>query len=162
MERLEKPFTYLWYPDAGELPEKDLALLEAARKATGLAYAPYSGFRVGAALALVSGDVVTGANQENASFPAGLCAERVALASAAARFPGVAVAALAVSYDAGQGASDRPISPCGICRQSLAEWEQRFGSPIRIILGGLKGGVQVIASASTLLPLSFSREDLPG
>jgi cytidine deaminase len=162
MERLEKPFTYLWYPDAGELPEKDLALLEAARKATGLAYAPYSGFRVGAALALVSGDVVTGANQENASFPAGLCAERVALASAAARFPGVAVAALAVSYDAGPGASDRPISPCGICRQSLAEWEQRFGSPIRIILGGLKGGVQVIASASTLLPLSFSREDLPG
>jgi cytidine deaminase len=162
MERVEKPFTYLWYPDVGELPEEDLALLEEARKATRLAYAPYSGFRVGAALALVSGDVVTGANQENASFPAGLCAERVALAGAAARFPGVAVAALAVSYDAGQGAGATPISPCGICRQSLAEWEQRFESPMRIILGGQTGGVQVIESVSMLLPLSFSREDLPG
>lgn len=162
MKRVEEPFTYLSYPDAGELPERDLALLDEARKATRLAYAPYSRFQVGAALALASGDVVTGANQENASFPVGLCAERVALAAAAVRFPGVAVVALAVSYDTGDDTSDRPISPCGICRQSLAEWEQRFGSPIRMILGGLTGSVQVIESVSMLLPLSFSREDLPG
>ena len=162
MQRIEQPFSYLLYPGTAGLPKGDAALLQEARKATALAYAPYSRFQVGAALLLASGDIVRGANQENASFPAGLCAERVALASAAARFPGVAVLALAVSYDAQGGSSDHPISPCGICRQSLAEWERRFHQPIRIILGGLTGKVQVIESAAMLLPLSFSQKDLGG
>lgn len=160
MQRIEQSFSYMSYPDATGLAADDLRLLQEARKATALAYAPYSRFQVGAALLLATGDIVRGANQENASFPAGLCAERAALAAAAMSFPGVAVRALAVSYDAGEGSSSHPISPCGICRQSLVEWELRFSHPIRIILGGLTGEIQVMESAAMLLPLSFSQEDL--
>lgn len=160
MEHIHQAFSYWLYEDASGLGEADAALLEDARKATDLAYAPYSSFRVGAALRLVTGAVITGANQENASFPAGLCAERVALATAASRFPGTAPETLAVSFDYQGGASDHPISPCGICRQSLAEWEHRFRCRIRIVLGGQRGKVFVIESASALLPLSFSRDDL--
>lgn len=159
MKTIALPFSYQWYEDASGLPEADRDLLAAARGATAAAYAPYSGFRVGAALRLSGGRIVTGANQENASFPAGLCAERAALAAAASLFPGTAPESLAVSFDGGPG-SDHPISPCGICRQSLAEWEARFGTSIRLVLGGLTGNVWVVGSAASLLPLSFSGKDL--
>ena len=135
-------------------------MLSEARKVTQHAYAPYSRFRVGAVARLNNGEIVTGSNQENASFPIGLCAERVLLASAASLFPEVPIKTIAISYRNENGNSDRPISPCGICRQTLLEYETRLKQPIRIILGGLQGKVYIIERAGMLLPLSFSADEL--
>jgi len=150
------------YEDIRELPAVDAALLAAARDAVRGAHAPYSHFRVGAAVRLAGDKVVQGSNQENASFPLGLCAERVALAAASALYPQEAVEAIAVSYVNGSAASDVPVSPCGICRQVLAEYEAKGGKPIRVILGGQEGPVYVLTGATQLLPLSFSSDDLQG
>jgi cytidine deaminase len=148
------------FPDIQALDPEDAQLLEAARQATGHAYAPYSNFRVGAALRLSDGSIITGSNQENASFPAGICAERVALSAVSAVSPGLAVTALALTYINEMGDSSRPISPCGICRQSLAEYEQRFSQPIRVILGGSSGEIFVLEKATNLLPFAFSSQEL--
>jgi cytidine deaminase len=160
MKLQEFRLTYEEYGSAQELPAAEAGLLNAAKVATGDAYAPYSHFRVGAAARLVNGEIITGSNQENASFPAGICAERTLLSVAAARFPGIAIDTLAISYDNEEGTSDRPISPCGICRQSLQEFEQRTGRPIRLILGGLKGPVFALPQAGQLLPLAFTSDEL--
>ncbi len=143
------------FPDAAALDTADRELLLAAREATAHAYAPYSKFKVGASVRLENGVVLTGTNQENAAFPAGICAERVALSAASASFPEMGVTALALSYDNETGASNEPISPCGICRQTLAEYEQRFGLFIRLVLGGNSGEVYVLQRATDLLPLAF-------
>ena len=129
------------FPDFKSLEPADAILLEAARQATENAYAPYSKFRVGAAVRLTNGQIITGSNQENASFPAGLCAERVTLSAASATFPGIAITDLALTYINESGTGNRPISPCGICRQTLAEYEQRFGRSMRLILGGISGEI---------------------
>lgn len=143
-----------------DLDPEDLKLLEAARKETVNAYAPYSDFWVGAAARLVSGELVKGTNQENASFPAGICAERVLMSTAASMFPGVGIDTIAVSYDNRNGSSSRPVSPCGICRQTMMEFQTRTQHPMRVILSGLKGEVYVLNDARDLLPLVFSAEDL--
>jgi cytidine deaminase len=148
------------FPDLKSLEAADALLLKAAYEATGDAYAPYSEFRVGVALRLVNGKILTGSNQENASFPAGICAERVALSAASATFPGIAVGSLALTYINKSGNSDRPISPCGICRQTLSEYEQRFSQSIRLILGGISGEIYIINRATDLLPLAFSSQEL--
>ncbi|HVU95558.1 MAG TPA: cytidine deaminase [Puia sp.] len=148
------------YDSAEGLPKEDAALLDLARNVTKDAYAPYSRFRVGAAARLSNGQIVTGTNQENASFPAGICAERTLLSVAASLCPGVPIESLAVSYDSERGASDRPISPCGICRQSLQEFEQRTGRSMRIILAGQSGKVLVLEGSATLLPFAFSSDEL--
>jgi cytidine deaminase len=148
------------YPDRQSLPKDDALLLNAADGATGDAYAPYSHFRVGAALRLSNGKIVTGSNQENASFPAGICAERVALSAASATSPGIAVTAMALTYINESGSGSRPVSPCGICRQTLAEYEQRFGRPIRLILGGPTGEIFILNQATDLLPFAFSSQEL--
>ncbi len=160
MTKKEIHFSVEIYQSDAELNAADAALLEAARQTTAKAYAPYSQFRVGAVAALVTGDIVAGTNQENASYPVGICAERVLLSTLASQHPDVAVNTIAISYDNRHGESDRPISPCGICRQSLTEYEERVKQPIRIILGGLKGEVYILEKASHLLPLSFSANDL--
>ena len=161
MQQKEFRLTYEEYGSAQELPPADAALLNAALTATGNAYAPYSHFRVGAATRLLNGELITGSNQENASFPAGICAERTLLSIASVLYPGVAIETLAISYVNENGPSDRPISPCGICRQSLQEFEQRTGHPIRLILGGQHGKVYIIPEANSLLPLAFTADDLP-
>lgn len=148
------------FPDFGALELLDAQLLDAARGATDHAYAPYSAFRVGAAVRLFNGTVLTGSNQENASFPAGICAERVVLSAASAGFPGIGVTAMALTYINKSGAGDCPISPCGICRQTLAEYEQRFNCSIRLILGGITGEIYIIDRATDLLPLAFSSQEL--
>jgi cytidine deaminase len=148
------------FPDFKSLEPADALLLEAARNATLNAYAPYSKFRVGAAIRLVNGQLLTGSNQENASYPAGLCAERVTLSAASAGFPGMAVTSLALTYINESGHSNHPISPCGICRQTLSEYEQRFGQAIRLVLGGSSGEIYVINRATDLLPLAFSSQEL--
>jgi len=148
------------YSDFNTLEAPDAALFEFARKATADAYAPYSKFRVGVAARLENGQIITGSNQENASFPAGICAERVTLSAASAVYPGVAVTELALTYINESGNSNHPISPCGICRQTLTEYEQRFGQSIRLILGGFSGEIYIISRATDLLPFAFSSQEL--
>jgi cytidine deaminase len=156
----EYKFSYEVYDDAAALSVQDKALLGQAREATRLAYAPYSHFRVGAAARMDNGEIVSGSNQENASFPAGLCAEGVLLATASSLFPGMPIETLAISYDNENGPSDHPISPCGICRQSLQEFEQRTGRPVRLLLAGQQGKVCVIPLSGLLLPLAFTAGEL--
>lgn len=160
MKKEDFKFTFEVYESISELSEADASLLQQAREVTKHAYAPYSHFRVGAVAQLTNGKMVTGTNQENASFPVGLCAERVMLASAASQFPEVPVEAIAISYHNQNGESNYPVSPCGVCRQSLLEYETRVKKSMRIILGGLEGKVFVIEKAAMLLPLSFSAEAL--
>ncbi|MFI5124234.1 MAG: cytidine deaminase [Chitinophagales bacterium] len=148
------------YADSGELEPDDAELLNLARESTGDAYAPYSRFRVAAAVRLANGKTLSGTNQENASYPAGICAERVVLSAASAVYPGVAVTALAVSYFREDGALSKPVSPCGICRQTLSEYELRAGEPIRIILSGHSGEVLILRAAGDLLPLAFTSAEL--
>lgn len=160
MKKEDYSFSFEVYDSIDELNENDAWLLGEAREVTQHAYAPYSHFQVGAIARLANGEIVAGSNQENASFPVGLCAERVLLASAASLFPKVPIDTIAISYQNENGESDHPISPCGVCRQSLLEYESRVRHPIRVILGGLRGKVFVIEKASVLLPLSFTSDDL--
>lgn len=148
------------YADSRELEPEDAAILDLARKSTANAYAPYSQFRVAAAVRLANGKALAGTNQENASFPAGICAERVVLSTASAIYPGVAVTCIAISYFHENGTSTKPISPCGICRQTLIEYELRAKHPIRIILGGYAGEVLILNCAKDLLPLAFTSEGM--
>jgi cytidine deaminase len=148
-------FEYEVYDSQAALDDKDRDLLQRAQQATATAHAPYSKFRVGAAAELDNGEIVTGSNQENASFPAGICAEGTTMSVAATMFPNVAIRNLAISYDADDNANDHPVAPCGICRQQLQEFRQRTGVPIRLIMGGKKGKVIVVRDASSLLPFSF-------
>lgn len=142
-----------------ELNEQDRQLVEAARQATRGSYAPYSKFCVGAAVRLLDGTIVTGANQENAAFPSSLCAERTALFAAGAQYPDQPVVALAIAARKGRRFLSKPISPCGACRQVISGVEERFGSPIRILLYGTDG-ILVSEGISPLLPLRFEGEDM--
>ena len=148
------------YDSSEELAQSESWLVNEARAATQFAYAPYSNFNVGAVARLSNGEVVVGSNQENASYPVGICAERVLLSAVASQHPGVGVDTIAVSYNNLKGKSDLPISPCGLCRQSLVEFEQRGKKPIRMILSGMEGKVFIIESASQLLPLAFTADGL--
>jgi cytidine deaminase len=158
----EHSFNFEVYNDISELTKDDAALLEEARKTTQKAYAPYSNFLVGAAAIFNNGQKVYGTNQENASYPVGICAERVLLASASMLQTDEPIKTMAISYNnlSRVGGSDRPISPCGMCRQSLAEYEERTNQPMRLILSGMEGKVMVIESAAQLLPFSFSSDSM--
>ena len=153
-------FSFQVYDSIDELMKDDADLLRKARKVTQFAYAPYSNFKVGAYAKLVNGKAVSGSNQENAAFPAGICAERTLLSTASSLYPGVGIKTIAISYDNIKGKSTRPISPCGICRQSFFEFQERTKNPIRIILSGLEGKVQIIENAANLLPLVFGADDM--
>ena len=141
-----------------ELSEEDKRLRNAAVEAAKDAYAPYSHFFVGAAVLLEDGTIVKGNNQENAAYPSGLCAERVALFSVGASFPDIPVAALAI-ISMKDGEIQSSISPCGACRQVILETEQRYGLPVRILLCGSDETI-IISSAKDLLPLCFGKNNL--
>jgi len=160
MNKSSYSFAYEVYNSIDDLNKEDAWLLQHAKETSRSAYAPYSHFQVGAAARLLNGEIVKGTNQENASYPVGICAERVLLSAAAVLHPQVPVESIAVSYRSDSVKSDHPITPCGICRQSLQEYEQRVHQPIRLILGGMDGKVIVIERASMLLPLSFTAGDL--
>lgn len=160
MNKEEIKFEMAVYDSIEELNNEDAGLLRQARLVTQNAYTPYSNFNVGAFARLVNGKTVSGTNQENASYPAGICAERTLMSVASSLFPGVGIDTIAISYNNLNGKSDRPVSPCGICRQSFAEFQNRTKNPIRIILSGMEGKVQIIENAAYLLPLVFSAEDL--
>ncbi|NML21550.1 cytidine deaminase [Pseudoflavitalea sp. G-6-1-2] len=153
-------FSYQVYDSIDELNAEDAWLLNEAREVSQNAYAPYSNFLVGAVAKLANGEIVAGTNQENASYPAGICAERVLLSTASSLYPNVPVNTLAISYQQAEGLSDHPVAPCGICRQSLQEFESRVKQPIRLILSGMEGKVFVIEKASSLLPLAFTQSEL--
>jgi cytidine deaminase len=148
------------YSSAGDLDQADKGLLDKAMEATSSAYAPYSSFRVGAAALLANGEIICAGNQENAAYPSGLCAERVALFYAQTRYPEVPVESLAVYARSDEFQMDDPVTPCGACRQVIAEHESRHGKKIRIIMGGNHGRVHVVDGIENLLPLMFMLEKL--
>lgn len=160
MKERKFEFQYEVYNDISELTEKDAWLLSEARTVTEQAYAPYSNFYVGAVAILNNGEIVAGTNQENASYPVGICAERVLLGNAATLYPNINIETIAISYNSEEVKSDHPISPCGMCRQALLEYETRLKKPIRLILGGMEGKIQIIKTASLLLPFAFTSDEL--
>ena len=152
--------TYKVYTDDTFLNSVDHELINRARSVAFNAYAPYSGFKVGAVALMDNGTVISGTNQENASYPIGLCAERVLLAAVSSIAMDHKIITMAISYQTDLVKSDRPVAPCGICRQSLVEFENRFDSPLRLLLSGSIGEVYEISSVSELLPFSFKSENL--
>jgi cytidine deaminase len=147
------------YSSPEELSAQEQQLVAAAIKVSGDAYAPYSGFKVGAAILLENGEIVTGNNQENAAYPSGMCAERVALYWAGSQYPEVAVRCMAVAAIRNGKLIDQVISPCGSCRQVFAETQHRHGNSFPLLLVGRKM-VLKLESAASLLPLAFGPEEL--
>ena len=142
-----------------ELSAEDQELVRAAIGATANSYARYSNFNGGAALRLADGSITTGANQENAAFPSGLCAERCAIFAAQSHHPEHAITALAIAAKNVNGLMPDPVSPCGACRQVILEMEDRYQQPVRILLYGTRG-VYCINSVKDLMPLSFVDENM--
>ena len=140
-----------------ELPNEVLSLMEKAIKARDKAYAPYSKFNVGAALILDNNVVITGNNQENASYPSGLCAERTAIYYAGSQFPDAKVLRMAISATSKSKPTTDPIPPCGACRQAIAEYEIKQETPIEIFFMGELGKIVKSNSLSNLLPLVFDK-----
>jgi cytidine deaminase len=146
--------------DLNELHSDDKRLLLAAGQSLKNAYAPYSRFYVGAAVLLENGEVISGNNQENASYPLGLCAERVAIFSAASNYPGVKIKAIAVTASSKEFQINKPVTPCGACRQVIAEYEYRYKNPIRIIMAGENSKALIAESIKEFLPYQFTADDL--
>ena len=140
--------------ELSELSETEQELVKKAMDATNHAYANYSHFYVGAACLLADGKMVIGANQENAAFPSGLCAERSAIFSAQSYYPELAITTLAIAARNENGFLKSPISPCGACRQVILEMEDRYQQPVRILLYG-ENGIFCFHSIKDLLPFSF-------
>ena len=146
----------IWEAQMDELTPEERSLIEQAIEGTNRSYSPYSLFHVGAALKLQNGVTFIGCNQENAAFPAGICAERSAIFAAGAQYPDQPVIMLAIAARSREGEfTKEPVSPCGTCRQVLIETETRFQQPIRILLYGQRC-VYVLDSIKQLMPLSFT------
>jgi len=151
--------SYREYKDNQELSPEDQELIKVSEEAARSAYAPYSRFRVGAALRLESGRIVMGANVENSAFPSGICAERTALSAAITNFPDDRPVTIAITAISDEGSTAESVSPCGNCRQVIAEEENRWGKRIRILLAGKKKTIE-IDGIDQLLPLQFNRRSL--
>lgn len=147
--------------DPDLLKEQDRIIIKKAADMASKAYAPYSGFLVGAALLLEDQTILAGNNQENAAYPSGLCAERVALFSANAIHPDKRIRSLAIVAYKDQQNTSQPVYPCGSCRQVMVEIEDRQGAPIRLILAGTKK-IHVLENCRQLLPMSFDKKSLQG
>ncbi|MFD1467229.1 cytidine deaminase [Hymenobacter caeli] len=144
-----------------DLSPAERLVWDAARAATGQAYAPYSRFFVGAALLLADGTLFQGTNQENAAYPSGLCAERTALFGLAAARPGHApIVGMAVAARPAHG-DFGPAMPCGACRQVMLEYEIRQGLPIPLLLPSRHGTILRFAALTDLMPFTFQANDLP-
>lgn len=160
MNTKEITIKFLEYENDRELSQEEQNLLSDALKSVEKSYAPYSEFHVGAAILLENGTVVSGSNQENAAYPSGLCAERVALFYANSQYPGVAIKALAITAMADHFNVNKPITPCGSCRQVIVEAEHRQQQKIKIIMKGKTGPVHVVDGIEALLPFTFYEEKL--
>lgn len=155
MKKITLETTLEIYDSVEELPVTIQELLNKAHQARNTAYAPYSHFKVGASILLEGGQYLTGSNQENAAFPSGLCAERVAIFAAGAQFPKVPILAMAIVAGSVKHENDKPIPPCGACRQALVEYEVNQQSPIPLYFMGTTGKVVKSESIQNLLPLIF-------
>lgn len=160
MKKKQVSFELSIYEDVGELSPEEQNLLNIAQQARNDAYAPYSNFQVGAAVLLANGEIVIGNNQENSSYPSGLCAERVAVFQAGAKYPGVTIKSIAISAGSKNYVVDRPAGPCGNCRQAIIEYEQKQKSPISLLLRGQTGSIYKCNSIDDILPLAFSNSFL--
>jgi cytidine deaminase len=159
MKEIKLEFKVRTYHSAEELPEITQKLLLQARESAERAYAPYSGYRVGASVLLENDVIITGNNQENAAYPSGLCAERTALFYASSRYPGVSVRSIAISTLLNDPSDGDFAKPCGSCRQVMAEYEDLSGKPMEIVLDG-STVITVVDGIDTLLPFRFKKEDL--
>ena len=154
MEEKKLDISWKEYASREELSEKDRQLLDAAINALAGSYAPYSHFNVGSAVRLGNDIIVRGANQENSAFPSGLCAERTAMFSAASRYPGEEIVAIALVASQNGKLQAAPTYPCGACRQVMAQYQQRSGKPMHIIIGSA-GKIQVYDGVEMILPFIF-------
>jgi cytidine deaminase len=155
MKKEQYQFDFLRVTDRALLSHEDSLLLQQAMQAAEKAYAPYSNFLVGAAAKLSTSVIVVGSNQENASYPVGVCAERVLLGLIGSQYPEVPIETMAITYQTSKRDSNVPVSPCGMCRQALVEYENRVKRPIRLLLAGMTGDVLLIESSRLLLPFAF-------
>ena len=155
MEEKKLEIRYREFDSREELEEKDRQLLDAAENALAGSYAPYSNFNVGAAVRLGNDIIVKGANQENSAFPSGLCAERTAMFSAASRYPGEEIVALALVAAQNGKLQPSPTYPCGACRQVMAQYQTRSGKPMRIIIGSADK-IQIFDGVEMILPFIFN------
>lgn len=149
--------SYQW----DELTDEQRAVISVAKEQTERSYCPYSGFHVGAAAKLANGEIIRGCNQENAAYPSGLCAERVALFAAGAQYPEQPVTKLAIACFTDGHFTAEPGAPCGACRQVMLETEHRYPGKMEVLLYG-ENGTFVFDSAADLLPLIFVKENLKG
>ncbi len=160
MEKRKFSIEYMCYSSPLEMSKEDAKLLIEAQEAVKTSYSPYSNFAVGAAVKLANGTVVRGSNQENAAYPSGLCAERVALFSAASQYPGVAIDSIAITVNSPHHDSETPIAPCGACRQVMIEYEHLNNKPMKVIMHGESGKTFVVEQACDLLPFDFHADHL--
>ncbi|KAF0197569.1 MAG: cytidine deaminase [Bacteroidetes bacterium] len=160
MIKKEITIRYTETDQAADLEPNDSLLLERAKDAAEQAYAPYSGFRVGAALRLENGNIITGNNQENAAYPSGLCAERVAIFAASSANPGKVIESIAITISTDGHHVTSPVPPCGACRQVIAEYENKQQKRIRIIFAGETGKIIQVDGIESLLPMAFNSKNL--
>lgn len=149
-EKLQIISSFMVYDHEKELTNEEQLLVSKAREASRRAYAPYSNFHVGAAVLLNNNEIISGNNQENSAYPSGLCAERVAIFYAGSIFPNIEIKCISIYCD-----TDRPISPCGACRQALIEYEQKQKTKIKVILCSKNNKVITSESITAFLPLQF-------
>lgn len=155
MKKIEISSSATIYNDITELPVDDKMLMDKAIEARKKAYAPYSKFNVGAALLLDNGEIVLGNNQESAAYPSGMCAERVAVWKAGSTYPNLKIKKLAISASSTITNVNKPVGPCGACRQTLSEYEINQKEPFKVIFMGEEGEVVATESLLSLLPFSF-------
>lgn len=155
MKKIEVSLSAEIYNNISELSSEDKMLMEKAIEIRKTAYAPYSKFNVGAALLLENNEIVLGNNQENAAYPSGMCAERVAIWKAGSSFPGIKIKKLAISASSTISKVDKPVGPCGACRQTLSEYEINQKQPFPVIFMGEVGEIVKTESLLSLLPFSF-------
>jgi cytidine deaminase len=160
MKEVKIESTFFLYNDVNDIPSDVQQLMQKASTARDNAYAPYSKFHVGAAILLDNKEVVTGSNQENASYPSGLCAERTAIYYAGAKYPKAKILKMAIIAGSTKTTTTKPIPPCGACRQAIAEYEIKQESPIEIYFMGETGQVLKSNSLANLLPLLFDKSVL--
>ncbi len=160
MEKITINTTFDVFENISQLPISEQELMQKAIEIRKKAYAPYSNFEVGVALLLENGEIVLGNNQENAAYPSGLCAERVAIYAAACQYPDVKFLKMCISATSRTHEVLEPIPPCGACRQSISEYEIKQETPIQIYFMGAKGKVYLSHSLKNLLPLMFDKKFL--
>ena len=148
------------YSSVDDLISEDRELVMRAKNVSKTAYAPYSQFYVGAAIRLESNEIIEGSNQENMAYPSGLCAERVAIYYANSHHSDQKIDTIAVTAFAKKFDVNHPVSPCGACRQSMAEYELKQNQPIRLIMTGESGEVYIAESIETVLPFMFNEIEL--